>query len=114
MSRPELREPTFLLLTALAEGPQHGYALMHAVDTLSNGRVRLRPGSLYGALDRLAEEGLIRETGAEVVAGRHRRYYALTEPGIRVLSAEASRLQANAAAAQAALRRHKVARTSPA
>ncbi len=113
MTNPELREPTFLLLTALAAGPQHGYALLRAVDTLSSGRVRLRPGSLYGALDRLAEEGLIRETGAEVVAGRHRRYYALTEPGINALSAEASRLQANATAARAALRRLEIARASP-
>jgi len=55
----EIREPTFLILTALAAGTLHGYAIIQHVDTLSGGRVTLRPGTLYGALDRLAESGLV-------------------------------------------------------
>lgn len=105
MTIEEMREPTFLLLTALAEGPQHGYALLQAVSALSNGRVHLRPGSLYGALDRLAREGLVRESGTEVVASRHRRYYDLTEVGVRALTTATQRVTENAAAAEAALRR---------
>lgn len=100
-----MREPTFLLLSALADGRQHGYSLLQSVATLSHGRVRLRPGSLYGALDRLAREGLVKEAGTEVVEGRHRRYYDLTEVGVQALTSQAQRLQDNAAIATAALRR---------
>ena len=100
-----MREPTFLLLSALADGRQHGYSLLQAVANLSRGRVRLRPGSLYGALDRLAREGLVEEVGTEVVDGRHRRYYDLTEAGVQALTDHAQRLQDNAAVAVAALRR---------
>ena len=100
-----MREPTFLLLSALADGRQHGYSLLQAVATLSRGRVRLRPGSLYGALDRVAREGLVEEAGTEVVGGRHRRYYDLTEAGVQALTIHAQRLQVNAAIATAALRR---------
>jgi PadR family transcriptional regulator, regulatory protein PadR len=105
MSAEEMREPTFLLLSALAAGRQHGYSLLQAVTTLSRGRVRLRPGSLYGALDRLAREGLVEEVGTEVVGGRHRRYYDLTEAGVQSLTIHAQRLQDNAAIATDALRR---------
>ena len=100
-----MREPTFLLLSALADGRQHGYSLLQAVATLSRGRVQLRPGSLYGALDRLVQEGLVEEVGTEVVDGRHRRYYDLTVKGVEALTDHAQRLQDNAAIATAALRR---------
>ena len=100
-----MREPTFLLLSALAHGRQHGYSLLQGVATLSRGRVRLRPGSLYGALDRLAREGLVAEAGTEVVEGRHRRYYDLTEAGVQALEIHTQRLRDNAAIATAALRR---------
>ena len=105
MSVDDIREPTLLLLTALTGGPCHGYALIEAVTELSGGRVRLKPGSLYGSLDRLARDGLVRETGSEVVAGRHRRYYELSEAGAEVLSAQVERLQSITAAAAAGLRR---------
>ena len=106
MTANEVREPTLLLLTALAAGPRHGYALIEAEVELSAGRVRLKPGSLYGALDRLVREGLVRESGSEVVAGRHRRYYELTDDGAEVLSAQVERLQGLAAAAAAGLQEH--------
>ncbi|GGN48850.1 DNA-binding PadR family transcriptional regulator [Actinoplanes campanulatus] len=50
-----LQEPTFLILAALAAQPRHGYGVVQAVYDLSGGEVKLRPGALYGALDRLAE-----------------------------------------------------------
>jgi PadR family transcriptional regulator PadR len=108
MNTEEMREPTFLLLSALAEGRQHGYSLLRTVATLSGGRVRLRPGSLYGALDRLTREGLVEEVGTEVVDGRHRRYYDLTDAGVAALTHHAQRLQENAAIATAALRRRGI------
>ena len=51
-----MQEPTFLILTALAAGAQHGYGIMTDVARISDGRVRLRAGTLYAALDRLTKE----------------------------------------------------------
>jgi DNA-binding PadR family transcriptional regulator len=99
-----MQEPTFLILTALAEGPTHGYGVIRAVDTLSHGEVVLRPGTLYGALDRLAEQGLVEVAGEEAVDGRLRRYYRLTDGGAAALAAQVKRLRRNADAAEARLR----------
>ena len=100
----EMREPTFLVLAALADGSKHGYALITEVAILSDDRVRLRPGTLYAALDRLRDEGLVAVSGEEVVEGRLRRYYELTERGAASLAEEAARLQANAKQALRRLR----------
>ncbi|GAB3942023.1 hypothetical protein GCM10027614_28340 [Micromonospora vulcania] len=77
-----LREPTFLILTALAVEPMHGYGLISEVATLSDNRVSLRPGTLYGALDRLVDAGLVDVDREEVVDGRLRRYYRLSPPAM--------------------------------
>ena len=108
MSVDILRQPTLLLLTALASGPRHGYALIEAVAELSGGRVRLKPGSLYATLDRLDREGLVSGSGTEVVSGRHRRYYELTDAGTDELSGQVERLERLAASAADALRRRGV------
>jgi DNA-binding PadR family transcriptional regulator len=100
-----LQEPTFLILAALAEQPLHGYGVIQEVSGLSGGRVRLRPGTLYGALDRLVEQGLVAADREEIVDGRLRRYYRLSEDGAAVLEAEAQRLASNAKAAVQRLRR---------
>jgi DNA-binding PadR family transcriptional regulator len=102
-----MREPSFLVLTTLAEGPQHGYAVMKSVEELSGGSVQLRPGSLYATLDRLADAGLIREAGDEVVDGRARRYYELTSLGAERLGAEIHRMKSNASRAEARLRKFR-------
>jgi DNA-binding PadR family transcriptional regulator len=94
-----MQEATFLILTALAAKAQHGYAILTDVQQISGGRVRLRPGTLYTALDRLRAEELIEVDHEEVVETRLRRYYRLTPAGSARLAAEAARLQANAAAA---------------
>ena len=87
----ELREPTFLMLTALADKPRHGYGVMQEVERLSGGATRLRTGTLYAAFDRLAHEGLIAVASEEVVEGRLRRYYRLTEVGNMTLEVESRR-----------------------
>jgi len=92
-------EATFLILTALADGSQHGYGIIAEVQEISGGRVRLRAGTLYTALDRLRADGLIEVDREEIVEGRLRRYYRLTPQGTRRRAAGAARLQANAAAA---------------
>jgi len=94
-----MQEATFLILTALAAGSQHGYGIITDVREISGGRVRLRAGTLYTALDRLRAEGLIGVHREEIVEGRLRRYYRLTPMGSDLLAAEAARLQANAKAA---------------
>lgn len=95
-----LREPTFLILTALAAGPLHGYRIIREVAVLSDDRLSLRPGTLYGALDRLADDGLVAADREEVVDGRLRRYYRLTDEGAGLLDAEAERRRRTAEAAQ--------------
>ena len=94
-----MQEATFMILTALAEQSQHGYGILTDVQQISGGRVQLRPGTLYTALDRLREDGVIGVDREEVVDGRLRRYYRLTPEGIERLGAEAARLQAHATAA---------------
>jgi PadR family transcriptional regulator len=94
-----MQEATFMILTALANGSQHGYGIIIDVREISGGRVRLRAGTLYSALDRLRADELIGVDREEVVDGRLRRYYRLTPAGSRRLAAEAARLQAAAAAA---------------
>lgn len=98
-----LQEPTFLILAALAAEPRHGYGVIQEVAQLSEGRVTLRPGTLYGALDRLTEQGLVEFDREEIVEGRLRRYYRLTDAGADVLAEEARRLAVNAEAAVARL-----------
>jgi DNA-binding PadR family transcriptional regulator len=98
-----MQEATFLILTALAAEAQHGYGIITDVQQISGGRVRLRPGTLYAALDRLHAQELIQVDHEEVVDSRLRRHYRLTPAGSARLAAEAARLQANVVAALARL-----------
>jgi DNA-binding PadR family transcriptional regulator len=91
-----MREPTYFTLAALLDGPLHGYAIAKRAADVSDGRVRLTAGTLYAALDRLLDQGLVEVSGEEVVSGRARRYYRLTAAGGRALEAEAERLHAAA------------------
>jgi PadR family transcriptional regulator, regulatory protein PadR len=101
---------TFFVLTALADGPQHGYGIVGEVAELSQGRVNLRIGSLYGALYRLAAEGLIEPDRDEPRDGRPHRYYRLTRKGRRTLAGSGPRtpaLLSRAAGGAEAARRHR-------
>ncbi|MET7421543.1 helix-turn-helix transcriptional regulator [Dactylosporangium sp. NPDC005555] len=100
-----MQEPTFLVLTALTGEPLHGYGILQQVTALSRGTVVLGAGTLYGALDRLAGQGLIAVEREEAVDGRLRRYYRLTDEGAGRLVTEVERLRRNANAAAAGLRR---------
>src|SRR3981081_2233217 len=104
MTEESLREPTFLILTALAAGPQHGYGIMTDVAEISAGRVRLRAGTLYAALNRLAVEHPVEFDREEIVDARLRRYYRLTPPGAQRLAAEVERVRNNTAVAARRLR----------
>ncbi|OJV81187.1 MAG: PadR family transcriptional regulator [Cellulomonas sp. 73-92] len=98
-----MTEQAYLVLLALADGPRHGYGVVQAVVTLSDGRVRLGAGTLYGVLDRLVEAGYARVCGEEVVDGRLRRYYELTDEGGAAAAAHTRELAALAARAKRAL-----------
>jgi DNA-binding PadR family transcriptional regulator len=109
MTARAMQEATFLILTALADGSQHGYGIIIEVQEISGGRVRLRAGTLYAALDRLRADGLVGVDREEIMEGRLRRYYQLTPEGTRRLAAEAARLQANAKAPWENGRGHELA-----
>ena len=84
-----MNEQRFLVLTALAGGPLHGYGLVEEVAALTGGGHRPRPGALYHGLDRMLAQGLVRVEREEVVEGRLRRSYALTDAGRSMLDDEA-------------------------
>ena len=84
------------ILLALAGGERHGYGIMHEVREGTNGTVRLGPGTLYTAIKRLLEGGLIEESDERPdseIDDQRRRYYRLTDFGQRVVSAEVERLE---------------------
>ncbi|MEU7892889.1 PadR family transcriptional regulator [Nonomuraea sp. NPDC049152] len=82
----------FLALTALLDEPRHGYGIVQEVERLSEGKVQLKIGTLYGVLDRLAADGLVELDHEEVQSGRLRRYYRLTDAGEGALQTEVARL----------------------
>ncbi|GAA3438897.1 PadR family transcriptional regulator [Kutzneria kofuensis] len=112
MTDGALREPTFLVLTALAAGPQHGYGILLDVEQISAGRVRLRAGTLYTALDRLVADDWVAVDREEVVDGRLRRYYRLTDQGAARLATEVDRLRVTTHAAETRLRARTVGGTA--
>jgi DNA-binding PadR family transcriptional regulator len=87
--------PVFHILLVLADGPKHGYAIKQEVESRSEGSIRVGPGTLYEALQRLRDEGAIEETAAANPTNgqeAQRRYYRLTDRGWRVLRVEVRRL----------------------
>jgi len=90
-----LSAPVFHILLVLADGPKHGYAIKQEVERRSEGSIRVGPGTLYEAIQRLQDDGAIEEAAAaNPVNGQEaqRRYYRLTDRGWRVLRAEVRRL----------------------
>ncbi|HWH57908.1 MAG TPA: PadR family transcriptional regulator [Terriglobales bacterium] len=88
-----LSEPVIFIMLSLALRPQHGYAILKNVAELSEHRVKLSTGTLYGALSRLLDDGLI-ERAQEENASRGRHKYRLTSAGRRALHSEIARLRA--------------------
>lgn len=101
-----LEESTYWILTVLAGGKRHGYAILREVAELSGDRVRLKVTTLYAALDRLERGGLVRGDGEETVDGRRRRYLTLTGSGATTLAEEAEHLRLDAERAMVRLRAH--------
>src|SRR5215472_14289916 len=96
MARSDLGLTVLHILIALAGQDRHGYAIMQDVAARTNGRIKLSPGTLYGAVRRLLEEGLIVELGDRPDPehdDERRRYYRLTEAGYAAARAEAARME---------------------
>jgi DNA-binding PadR family transcriptional regulator len=95
--RPQPLAPAvFHLLLALRDGEQHGYALMQRVEQLTDGAVRMGPGTLYGAIKRMLADGLIEETEERpdpALDDQRRRYYRITSSGERACAAEVQRIE---------------------
>lgn len=92
------------ILLALADGEKHGYAIMQDVARLSDGAIKMGPGTLYGSIKRMLDAGLIQATDERpdpALDDERRRYYKLTAFGGRVLSAELARMEALLRAARA-------------
>lgn len=92
------------IMLALADGDRHGYAIMQDVTAVTGGEVQLGPGTLYGAIKRMVETGLITETDGRPAAefdDERRRYYRLTPSGCAALAAEIHRLERTVSVAHA-------------
>lgn len=90
-----LSESVFQILLSLADQDRHGYGIIKEVEARTEGRIRLAPGTLYGAIKRLKGQGLLAETDERVdpsLSDERRRYYTLTVFGQRVMRAEAARV----------------------
>jgi len=102
-----LTEPVLLILMSLADQPRHGYALIKDIEALSEGRVRLSTGTLYGALRRLLEDEWIKRFAQEDTS-REKQAYRLTALGRRQLQAELERMKQLTRAGSARLRTREV------
>jgi DNA-binding PadR family transcriptional regulator len=91
------------IIVALAGGEKHGYAIIRDIDTISSGSAAMGPGTLYGSIKRMIDQGLVEEAHERpdpALDDERRRYYRLTELGKRVGAAERDRLAALLNAAQ--------------
>lgn len=90
-----LSPTAFHVLVAMANGPRHGYSIAQEVEELTNGRIVMGPGTLYGSLQRMVAAGLIEEAenpGEEGLHAGRRRYYRMTRLGGAALRSESERL----------------------
>ena len=92
---------SFEVLLGLLDGERHGYAILQAVEARLSGRLPLRTGTMYRALARLMEEGLIERAGSSSEEDPRRRYYRITAHGRATAKAEAQRLAEQVEAARA-------------
>jgi len=93
---PTLTPAAFHIMLVLADGENHGYAIMREVAEHTNGKMRLGPGTLYGTIKRMLADGWIEESDERPdpqLDDERRRYYRLTGVGMKLVQAEAERLE---------------------
>lgn len=106
-------QPAFWILAVLAGGSRHGYEIMRETEAVSGGRVSLKATTLYAALDRLEDDLLIELDREEVVNGRARRYYRITDGGSARLADEVELLERSVRVARANLSSGRPATAAP-
>jgi DNA-binding PadR family transcriptional regulator len=94
--RKQLTEPAYYVLASLIDGAKHGYAIVKSVAELSGGSIKVPIATVYFTVDRLALNGLIEQTAEEIVDGRARRIFAITDAGRGTVELETERLAAAA------------------
>ncbi len=91
-----LTPAVFHILLALADGEKHGYSIMKDVETQTQGKLKMGPGTLYGSIKRMLSAGFIEEAEERpdpALDDERRRYYRLSSLGLTALSAESQRLE---------------------
>jgi DNA-binding PadR family transcriptional regulator len=89
-----LTPAVFHILLALAEGQRHGYAILKDVERQTDGAMRMGPGTLYGTLQRMMDQGLVEESaGPARPVDERRRYYQLSKSGRVALKIEVERME---------------------
>lgn len=95
-SQQPLTPAVFYILMALADGEKHGYSIMKDVETQTDGKLKMGPGTLYGSIKRMLAAGFIEEADERpdpALDDERRRYYRLSSMGQKVLNAESQRLE---------------------
>ncbi|SDZ55287.1 PadR family transcriptional regulator [Herbiconiux ginsengi] len=106
-------QPAYWILASLAGGRRHGYEIMRETSAASNEQVTIKATTLYAALERLERDGLVVSDGDEVVNGRARRYFRITEQGSARLAAEVDLIERSARATRSRLAAGQAASVSP-
>lgn len=96
-----LTETAFEILLSLADGERHGYDILKDIERRTDGRLRLHPGTLYRALARMLDDGLVEQTASEDGIDQRRRPVRMTRLGGDVAKAESARLAAQVGHARA-------------
>ncbi len=107
VDKQPITEPALLILTSLATEPRHGYALLKDIEILSDGRVSMSTGTLYGALRRLLDDGSIERFDQDDTS-RDKQAYRLTRVGRKCLQGELDRMKQLVRAAHLRLRTSEV------
>ncbi len=108
-----LTPAVFYILLALVDGEKHGYAIMKDVESQTDGRVKMGPGTLYGSIKRMLVAGLIQEVDERPdpeLDDERRRYYRLTGMGEKMVAVESRRLER---AVKAACQKHVLPSPTP-
>jgi DNA-binding PadR family transcriptional regulator len=102
-SNQTLTPAVFHILLALADGEKHGYAIMKEVESQTEGRIKMGPGTLYGSIKRMLSAGLLQETADRPdpeLGNERRRFYRLTGVGEKALRVESTRMEQAVSAAK--------------
>jgi PadR family transcriptional regulator, regulatory protein PadR len=103
MKLQPLRDASYFALAALVDGPAHGYAILQSIRSLTEETTQMAVATLYGTLDRLHADALIEVISEDIIDGRARRTFAISDGGLNALHLETQRREASTEAVRARL-----------